>query len=633
MGVIKLLGAAVADQIAAGEVVNRPSSVVKELMENSVDAAASNITLIIQEAGHTLVQVIDDGAGMSPQDAIAAFQRHATSKIATAEDLYKLTTFGFRGEALPSISSVAQVEMRTRREEDDLGVELNISASTLTSQKNVHCPKGTSISVRNLFFNTPARRKFLKSPSYERRVIISEFEKIALANPHITFTLQNENDPTPIVFRSTTLRQRVAEIVKKTLDRSLLPIDLQTPSLNLKGWISSPQQSGVNPTKNSHFFVNGRFMRNTSLQKAVAQAYGRLLPQGHHPYFYIFLEIDPAQIDVNIHPTKTEIKFEDEQLVWQMVNSAVRKGLGSASVAPSIDFANPVTIDIPAYRPLSDSELHTPRTTATRGYNPFSLRAMGNSWNPAPEFDPEQIPFREDLPPNLRSLGRRPTDPNATGTPEDQNSEDYTHNWEEMPSAGFNQEQMDILPQATLQAIQYGGRYLLCPLDQGVAMIDYPRAVERIAFEKMSLTASQSSQMALIPEHLELSTADAATLSDAADELSALGFEIGNMGNGHITVCAMPAALTGKITAAQAIEELLETLGNKPDADNTLHTKLIAALARSATRVKPRQLSATESSHLITELLQCSQPGYTPAGLPIISMITTDEIEKRLKKR
>lgn len=632
MDLIQVLDPNIADQIAAGEVVNRPASAVKELLENAVDAGAKNITLAILDAGQVMIQVIDDGNGMSTRDAKMAFKRHATSKIKSADDLWQLQTFGFRGEALASIASVSQVELKTKRSEDELGTLVTVNGGSVSEPISTYCNNGTAITVKNLFFNTPARRKFLKSSGYERQVLISEFEKVAMANPDVCFTFQNENEPQPLILRSCSLRERVGAIIKRNIDKSLIPIGLKAADMTISGWISSPSQAGANSTKNSHFFVNGRFMRNMLLQKSVGQAYGKLLPAGQYPFFYIFIDIDPTQIDVNIHPTKTEIKFANEANVWQMVNSAVRKSLAGAAVEPSIDFSN-APVDIPNYNPNIDIEsIPIPKSAASRPYDPF--RSMG-SVGAIKNFDPELAVFDENL--SRGYYQNSAFDTVASDFFKDGDSNFGQLDVEYVSSDDHVQHNVDWgVAEVNISVFQLPNGYIAAALDGGIAIIDYRRAIERITYEKIINTIngdSFASQMELIPQQVELSQSDAALILSVQNELAKLGFEIADMGKGVVALYAMPAALNNNISPQALIEEILDELEKGAKIDQMFQTKIANAIARSASRQKIETLSVAQMQSVVSSIFSCKQPYYNNNSGTIIEMVTMDEIEKRFKKR
>lgn len=637
MGEILELSPTIANQIAAGEVVGRPASVVKELMENAVDAGAKNVTLHAVDAGGTLIQIIDDGKGMSPEDAKMAFKRHATSKIKTSEDLWQLQTFGFRGEALASIASVAQVEMKTRRECDEVGALLRVDGGIMGEVEPVQSPVGTSISVRNLFYNTPARRKFLKSASYERQVLISEFEKVAMANPHISFAFQNEND-VPQLFRVSTLRERVGAIIKKTISKSLIPVSTDTEFLKIKGWVSAPSQSGKNPTKNSHFFVNGRFMRSNILQKAVANAYGSMIAPGQHPYFYLFIDIDPSKIDINIHPTKTEVKFENESDLWQLINASVRRALGAASLSPSIEFSEASLVDIPNYNPSIDiNAIGVPRTTSASTYDPFTTtRHPQRRSDSGTNIDPENVPFTE----SFMSFRGSAFDEVASDFFASVNSPNTNGGVSDIGSQNFQTELENIAENVidNIQVMQIYGRYISTIINGQFAIIHASRAMERIAYERIKTSiegTNIASQMELMPEQIELSHKEAKLLMDHTIEIHKMGFDIVDMGAGVVTLYALPAYLVGKVSTKNIILALVESLELNIEQLASPEDSIAGILAKTAAGDK-RHTSITneQANTMVKDLLTCAEPTYTPtSGLPIITIIKQDELEKRFKKR
>ncbi|MEG1607151.1 MAG: DNA mismatch repair endonuclease MutL, partial [Mucinivorans sp.] len=467
MDKIHQLDSVVADQIAAGEVVQRPASAVKELLENAVDAKASDITLVLGNNGSALIRVVDNGCGMSPSDAKRSFLRHATSKIKCSADLFALHTFGFRGEALASIASVSHVEMITRRAEDELAVKLTVHGGEVISQEFVAAAVGTSIAVENLFYNVPARRRFLKEGNAERRAIISELEHVALVNENVSFSFATLESGSQIIFRATSLRQRVEDVAGKRLSKKLLPIDLQTNIVSLGGWIST-HEGALSTSRGANFFVNGRFMRSLSLQKAVTMGYGRLLDAGKYPQFYIYINVDPTSIDVNVHPTKTEIKFENENEIWQILQSTVRRTLGRDNIVPQMDFDNPTPIEIPIYS-ASNTNVRQPTTGARMNYNPFENQV----WESVSDKEPL---IEENLPDELFEM-----------TSIDKGSE---------PSQAALPMEVAI----DFSVFQFSTRYLCTTTVDGLVLVDYTRAIERIEYERLINTLQQGTT----PSQMEL---------------------------------------------------------------------------------------------------------------------------------
>ncbi len=708
MGVIELLNATVADQIAAGEVVNRPASVVKELLENAIDAGAKNISLRISGAGATLIQVVDDGVGMSSEDALLAFKRHATSKIRRADDLFSLVTFGFRGEALPSIASVAQVELRTRHVDDEIGTQITIAGGEVSSQSAVSCAVGSSFTIRNLFYNIPARREYLKTPDHERRLIFYELERVMMGNPHIGFVYQNEND-TPLTLKPCLPRQRIAQMIKRTIDDSLIPVQATLGDVSVKGWISSPRKYQKTITNTSFFFVNGRYIRSAMLAKVLSNAYGRLIPQGQYPYFYLFFEIDPSQIDINIHPTKIEIRFANERTVKELVSSAVRSALGMASVAPTLDYNNPVSMDIPTYSSLGRDELVQPPTANVNNYNPFALENSFDSdfsgKHPSVEtdeftpldqsavFDAERVPFMENIPEGLlssdgelqttvkpqqdtqdfqefpssfsvsdnsfslnqqdfvsepssfsqwqdsfaefesQSSVKKPQDSTQEEPQSEQKPKEVQPEQLQLENASTQIQNSIDLEHTAYQTLQWNKRYIIVTLAEGLMVVDYPRALERISYERLlrTINLSMESQRFVVPHLLELSLSEADRVLALSEELNSLGFEIGGMGSGTLAVYSIPVVLVDKVSVEDVIALLLELSDTGEFAQN-IREMIVRAMAGARSRERTVTLSGEQRENIVADLLACSQPNFTPiASLPIIFNIDGTQIKKKLK--
>ncbi len=476
--IIHLLPDSIANQIAAGEVIQRPSSVVKELVENAIDAGADSIQLIIKDAGRTLIQVIDNGKGMSATDARMAFERHATSKIRKADDLFDLRTMGFRGEALPSIAAISHVEVKTRRAEDELGTLLQIAGSRVENQEPVACPIGSNFSVKNIFFNVPARRKFLKSNDTERRNILTELERIVLVNPSIEFTFI-DNDVEVLKFPAGGLRQRIVNVVGKNFNQQLISIDIDTSLAKITGFIGKPE-SARKARAQQFFFVNNRYMRHAYFNKAVQSAFDPLILNGEYPNYFIYFQVDPSTIDVNIHPTKTEIKFENEQPIWQILTAAIKEALGKFNEVPTIDFDTEGAIDIPIHDPSKN--ISQPRVNVDPSYNPFKSPARTNYQRP--KFDLDQL---------------------YKGFESDKNTADFST--EVTPDVDiFSQQQAGdsekIVPEMVVH-YQYKNRYILTSVKSGLMLIDQHRAHIRILFDQFLSQIEHKrgiSQRALFPE-------------------------------------------------------------------------------------------------------------------------------------
>ena len=597
--IIHLLPDHIANQIAAGEVIQRPASVVKELMENAVDAGAMHITVHIKEAGRALIQVIDDGKGMSETDARMAFERHATSKIAAAEDLFSLRTMGFRGEALPSIAAVAQVELRTRARGTELGTRLTIEGSELIDIAPDACPEGAIFSVKNLFFNVPARRKFLKSNETEFRNIMTEFERVVLANPALTFRLMH-NDTEVMNLPAAPTRRRIVDVFGKHFNQRLLPVETTTSLVKIEGFIGRIDTVRRRGYRN-YFFVNGRYMRHPYFHKAVTQAYERLTPPGELPDYFIYLTLDPAGIDVNIHPTKTEIKFENEQPIWQILASAVRETLGKFNAVPSIDFDTEGALDIPIYNPAADhTAVKQPAVEVNPHYNPFRSA-------PAP-----LAPDRnwEKLYQDFTNESSRPT-PDAPAAP--------------------------LFPEpaaATSACFQYKNRYILTALKSGLAIIDQHRAHVRILYDRYVRNVREHtavSQKLLFPELVELTPAEAALLPSLLDGLHRLGFELSAMGGNSYSVTAVPSGLRD-VKASELLKELVDGAADSVDAvGDKMAEALALSLARSAAIRPGRSLTTEEMEEMVATLFSTESNRITPDGKPVLIILTDDELATRFR--
>lgn len=607
--VIQLLPDSIANQIAAGEVVQRPASVVKELLENSIDAGARNISLIVREGGKGLIQVIDDGVGMSETDARLCFERHATSKIREAADLFNIRTMGFRGEALASIAAVAEVELRTRRAVDEVGTEVNISASELVSQQPVACSTGTQIAVKNLFFNVPARRKFLKSDSVELKHIITEFQRVALAYPEVAFSLSHNGSE---LYRlpASGLKQRIIGLFGKTINQHLVDCSTQTSIVNIGGYIGKPE--GAKKTAGEQFFfVNGRFMKNPFLHKAVMNAYNRLLPPDTYPSYFIYFDIDPQSIDVNIHPTKTEIKFEDERMIWQILHAAVRESLGKFSVVPPIDFDSAPGFDIP-YLP-KNAPVTFPTIDVDPTYNPFDEHNRNVRKPHSADKSRESATGWEQLFTDL------PQDPTPIQT-----------RIETFESEGM----LSKAPENTNRFYQFKGKYILTTVKSGLMVIDQKRAHERILYEQY-ISGMQADinlkQRELFPQAIELLPADFELLMSKVDELSRLGMEISNLNHNTISVNSMPVS-SSVTDPAKLVENLLAIMHENQALpfDDAKH-RIALTMAKASAIGYGKQLSQFEMQEIVDKLFACHEPNLTPDGKKIIVILELDDIDSRFK--
>jgi len=597
--VIKLLPDSVANQIAAGEVIQRPASVVKELMENSVDAGGKNIRIIIKDSGKTLIQVIDDGSGMSETDARLSFERHATSKITTAQDLFAITTKGFRGEALASIAAVAMVELKTRKEDNDTGIILVISGSKVEKQEPCSCHVGSSLSVKNLFFNIPARRKFLKSDNTETRHLINEFQKIALAHPYIQFSLHH-NDSQIYNLAPCNLRQRIIGVFGKQINVDLIPLETETSLISLKGFIGKPENARRTYGE-QFFFVNNRFMKHPYFHKAVVEAYHNILPVEAIPSYFIFMEADPASIDINIHPTKTEIKFEEERSIWQILMASVKEALGRFNIVPPLDFDNEILVDIPV-RSTSGIIPEQPRIDINTDFNPFEGEER--------LFDRSAIVERFER--------------------------DNLSNWEKL-YAGLEQGdeypvQNEKIKEPQRKFFQIKYKYIICPVKSGLMVIDQKRAHERVLYERFLDSLSNNhavSQVDMFPETTELNPSDYYLLKEIEGELELLGFKIKYSGKNKITINGRPAG-TGSTHPLEMLEILLEEYKNTQSYPSAgAKEKVAAAMAGASAINYGKILDQREMEDLFDTLFACQAPNYSPKGKPVLSIITLEEIDKR----
>ena len=580
--------------IAAGEVVQRPASVVKELMENAVDAGASDIRVVVQDAGRTLIQVIDNGCGMTPDDAVLCFERHATSKLASAEDLHHILTFGFRGEALASIAAVAEVTLRTRRPQDEVGVEVTMAASENRGTREISCPSGTNIAVRNLFYNIPARRKFLRSDNVELRHIVEEFQRVALTRPEIAFTLTHNGKDIHGVKPAPSHKFRIQDLLGPSVVGDIVDIGASTTVASLRGYVGKPE-SARKTLGNQFFFVNGRYFRSPLLHKAVMKAYENLIPEGATPSYFIYLDVDPASVDVNIHPTKAEIKFEEDQILFQTVFAAVKEALGKLGVAGSIEFDNPEARDIPVMG------------TRFEEYRPSSIPSSGVDWNFNP-FENETLP--QETGPVQENYSRYVD-----------RSENYGALFEDR-----------VLPSSQILIVQ--GKFILTQSAGGVMAVHMRRAQERLLYDRFlkALTANAHvSQAALFPVQVPVGVEGRLLVQEHAQLLQSLGFDITPFGNDTVVVGGVPegySAEPGKVESllADILLILRDDHGALPGVmEQTLAQKFAVLGACGA----PAVSSPLEAQRLVDALLQSGNPEFTASGKRIIAIIPADELEKR----
>jgi DNA mismatch repair protein MutL len=599
--VIKLLPDSVANQIAAGEVIQRPASVVKELIENSVDAGGKNIRVIIKDSGKTLIQVIDDGSGMSETDARLSFERHATSKITSAQDLFAITTKGFRGEALASIAAVAMVELKTRRKESETGILVVVNGSKVEAQEPCSCPVGSSFSVKNLFFNIPARRKFLKSDNTEIRHIVNEFQKIVIAHPDIRFILHH-NDNEIYNLTSSNLRQRIIGVFGKQINQDLITLETETSLINIKGFIGKPENARRTYGE-QFFFVNNRFMKHPYFHKSVVEAYHNILPVEAIPSYFIFMEADPASIDINIHPTKTEIKFEDERSIWQILMASVREALGRFNIVPSLDFENEALVDIPVMR-SSDLIPEQPRIQINTQFNPFD---------------------NDDR--NRERSGYI-----------DRFERENTANWEKLYTAlekeNDNPEQFEKIRESQRKFFQVKNKYIVCPVKSGLMLIDQKRAHERVLYERFLQCLSNNraiSQSDMFPVTAELNPSDYIILKEIEEDLNLLGYSFLHPGENKITINGRPAD-SDTSDPVVMLEILLEDFKTtQADPATSAKEKVASGMAGATAIQYGKVLGQSEMEDLFDALFACQSPNYSPKGKPVISIITLEDIDKRFK--
>jgi DNA mismatch repair protein MutL len=596
---IKMLPDAIANQIAAGEVVQRPASVVKELMENSIDAGASFVQLIVKEAGKVSIQVIDDGAGMSPQDAIMCFERHATSKINKAEDLFAIRTMGFRGEALASIASVSQVELKTKREGDELGSLLRMEASVQKANEQVAAPKGTSIQVKNLFYNIPARRNFLKSNPVEMRHILDEFQRIALSNPHIKFSLvQNEQETYALPVEK--LGKRIVDLFGKTYREQLAACEENTNYVSIKGYVGRPEYSKKTRGE-QFFFVNNRFIKSSYLHHAVMSAYERLVPEGTFPFYVLFLTLDPSHIDINVHPTKTEIKFDDERSIYAILQAAIRKTLSLHHLIPSLDFDANVNFRNPSGAPSA--------TSSFSGTN--SPRPVQDAWKR----------LYEGLNDNIEAFERQSVaDPvtnlfNETSTTIQSKANTWT---------------ADSLAHTNFQVIQILNKYLVVTLSGGMLLIDQKKAYQRILFDQFSenlVKKNGVSQQLLFPQILRINPADSVLLEEILVDITDLGFALTKDSEENYWIQGVPAGI-GEEDGQNLLEGILEQVKNEASDLGQNHSEKIARILanRAAIRFQSKKLISEEMSALVEQLFASSNPSYSPNGEIISRSLNEAEI-------
>ena len=594
--IIQLLPDHVANQIAAGEVVQRPASVVKELLENSIDAGAQSIKLILKDAGKTLIQVIDDGKGMSVTDARLSFERHATSKIRSADDLFQLHTKGFRGEALASIAAIAHVEMKTNREDQDLGTHIKIQGSKVTYQEMASTPKGTSISVKNLFYNIPARRNFLKSDTVETRHIIDEFQRVALAHPDIALSLHHNSNE---VYRlnSSNLRKRIVSIFNSKMNEKLVPIDEKTEIVSISGFIAKPQFAKKKRGE-QFFFVNNRFVKSPYLHHAVLNAFDTLLERGHHPSYFLYMNVPTKSIDINIHPTKTEVKFDDEKALYAILRSTIKHSLGQYNVAPVLDFNRDATLDTPYDFSKRTAAPSVPKIQVDPTFNPFKSEKQqsGKGYIPKKEMasweslytETEELEVQNDL------------------------FRDQSHSFSN-------------------KTFQIQKKYLLSSIKSGMVLIHQSLAHQRVLFEELHRRVSEQqvhSQQLLFPVSISFSSVEIETIYSLKSDLESVGFVFDEFTKDSVTVHGIPTSIN-ESDVTHILEELLENVNlDVPEADYHPFDLMTKSLAKSLSIKTGTYLSQKEQEALVDDLFSCREPSIAPDGKPTFKILNINEIDQ-----
>ena len=596
-GKVRVLSQAIANQIAAGEVINRPASVVKELLENAVDAGADNIQIIITDAGRTLIQVIDNGCGMVPDDARLAFERHATSKIRQSDDLYSLTTFGFRGEALPSIAAVSEVLLRTRTADSDTGTAITVKASDIETEEPCVCPVGSNFSVRNLFYNVPARRKFLKANQTEFSHILTEVERVALAHPEVAIELTHQGEQV-LSLPASPVKQRIINLFGRKMNEALLPVEVDTKVVKVSGFCSNLDNVKGKGAK-QFFFVNGRYMRHPYFHKAVLSAYENLVPNDEQPSYFLFLNVPPDTIDVNIHPTKTEIKFQDEQVIWKILMAAVKETVGKYEEMPTIDFNTADMPDIPIYDPSRPAV--QPKVDINTDFNPFMSHHS------------DERPHKN----NTENWSK------LYGDVIEHKISDGSIPYKPVVEPVIRPEEQPVHP------FQYADRYILVASEQGLMIVDQHRAHIRILFERFLAGAHNhgaASQGLLFPEMFQLSQADAAVFEELKPRFSALGFDISDMGRGAIAVQGVPSGMEGQDYERLITDMIADLRINPTHEENTQLESMALAMARKSAIPVGRHLTEDEMQELLRSLKACSMPSRTPDAKTVYVIKTDQEI-------
>ncbi|MBN1252169.1 MAG: DNA mismatch repair endonuclease MutL [Bacteroidales bacterium] len=607
LDIIQLLPDSVANQIAAGEVIQRPASVVKELVENAIDAGAKKIKVVIKDSGRTLIQVIDDGKGMSTSDARLAFERHATSKIREAKDLFEIKTMGFRGEALASIAAVAMVELKTRQESEELGNHIVINGSEIEKQEFISCPEGSNFSVKNLFFNIPARRRFLKSEQTEFRHILTQFQRIVLCYPEISFSLVN-NGVDIYNLPIENYHKRIVRTFGSAIQQNLIPINTETSLVKISGFIGKAQNAKKHTT-NQYFFVNQRFMRHPYFHKAIMMAYSNILQTDTQPTYFLYLDMDPDKIDINIHPTKTEIKFEDSPAIFQILRAATKESLGKYNIIPSIDFDQEGAIDIPVL--TKNTIFNSPKIGINPNFNPFEEEKSPFSKtisSPGFNRDREKIENWEKLYEDI--------------------DKDIEESNNESSQLFVNQENTST---QTSNIFQIKNKYIVTPVKSGLMIINQKRAHERILFENFIANSNNKeivSQTSLFPEAFNLELDECAVLNEINEHLFSIGFDIKKFGTNSFVINATPS-IFDNIDTVLLIKSFIENFRNTElDVKSEINEKIAISMAKAASINYSSSLTPFEMRSLIDQLFSCSMPNFSPTGKTIIQILKMEDIEK-----
>ena len=630
---IRILPSNIANMIAAGEVVQRPASVVKELMENAVDAGADQVTIVIQDAGRTLIQVIDNGCGMSPDQAVLCFERHATSKLQTAEDLHNILTFGFRGEALASIAAVAEVTLKTRREEDEVGCQVDFADSQHLSTQEIAAPQGANFSVRNLFYNVPARRKFLKSDNVEFKHIVTEFTRVALTRPGVGFTLTHNGKDVCVLRPAKSLKFRIQDVLGAGVANDVVDIHTQTSIVEVTGYVGRPEaaRKGLG---NQYFFVNGRFFKSPYLHKAVMKAYENLIPDGVTPSYFIYLEVDPQSIDVNIHPTKTEIKFEDDSVVFQILFACIKESLGKNSFGDSIDFNREGVPEIPAFGSNFDEfrPIDEPQAIGDPLFNPFDNDGYPSE---APAFDNSFVPggfssSAAPMPHQMSHHAPRVNDMTDWNTAEAGFSQPYNFMAKKDDYGKLFEDK--FTSGKSVMLLQ--GKYILTTAKSGLMVVNVSRAMERILYDRFLSSLSMNAhvtQTALFPITVRVGVENIYLFAEHSQMLASLGFDIAPFGTDTIVVNGVPEGYSAEAGKVQSmIDEILQILaedhGSLPEL---MAANMAAKFASLGARSCDTMTNPAEAQRLIDSLFASENPEYTSQGRRIISIIPMDEIDRK----